>query len=71
MTAAVKETFGKVPSTDYRRAAVPPPTPLTGGIRRQAERPEQQAYLGMAWHAPRADDPDGFAVDLLASIVGG
>ncbi|MFZ1059291.1 MAG: insulinase family protein, partial [Candidatus Rokuibacteriota bacterium] len=45
--------------------------PLTGGIRRQVERPEQQAYLGMAWHAPRADDPDGFAVDLLASIVGG
>jgi zinc protease len=71
VTKAVLETFGKVPATDHRRAPVPPPRALTGGIRRQAERPEQQAYLGMAWPAPRAEDSDGFAVDLLASILGG
>ncbi|OGL04895.1 MAG: hypothetical protein A3I03_13680 [Candidatus Rokubacteria bacterium RIFCSPLOWO2_02_FULL_68_19] len=71
VTAAVRDAFAKIPAAGARRAPVPPPAPLTGGIRRQVERPEQQAYLGMAWHAPRADDPDGFAVDLLASIVGG
>ena len=71
VTATVREVFGKVPATGYRRAPVSPPAPLTGGIRRTVERPEQQAYLGMAWHAPRSDDPDGFAVDLLASILGG
>ncbi len=69
--AAVGETFGKVPATPFKRAPVPPPPPLTGGIRRQVERPEQQAFLGMAWAAPRADNPDGFAMDLLTSILGG
>jgi predicted Zn-dependent peptidase len=69
--AAVGETFGKRPLTGYRRAAVPTPRPLAGGIRREVERPEQQAYLGLAWPAPRADNPDGFAIDLLASILGG
>jgi zinc protease len=71
VTATVREVFGKIPATGYRRAPVPPPAPLTGGIRHQVERPEQQAFLGMAWVAPRAENPDGFAVDLLASILGG
>jgi zinc protease len=69
--SAVAETFGKVPAAGYRRQPVPPPKPLTGGIRREVERPEQQAYLAVGWLAPRADDPDGFAIDLLASILGG
>jgi len=68
---AVERSFGGVPAAGHRRAAVPPPRPLTGGVRREVQRPEQQAYLGLAWLAPRADDPDGFAVDLLASILGG
>jgi len=68
---AVERSFGGVPAAGHQRAAVPPPRPLTGGVRREVQRPEQQAYLGLAWLAPRADDPDGFAVDLLASILGG
>ncbi len=71
VTATAREVFAKIPAAGYRRAPVPPPPPLTGGIRREVERPEQQAYLGLAWVAPRSDDPDGFAVDLLASILGG
>ncbi len=71
VTATVREVFDKIPAAGDRRAPVPRPAPLTGGIRREAERPEQQAYLGLAWLAPGADDPDGFAVDLLASILGG
>ncbi|MBI4560748.1 MAG: insulinase family protein, partial [Candidatus Rokubacteria bacterium] len=68
---AVEEAFGRVPATGYRRAPVPAPRPLAGGIGREAERPEQQAYLALGWLGPRADDPDGFALDLLASILGG
>ena len=71
VTATVREVFCKIPAASNRRAPVPPPLPLRGGIRREVERPEQQAYLGMAWVAPRSDDPDGFAVDLVASILGG
>ncbi len=69
--AAVQQTFGRIPAAGSRRPAVPPPGPLTGGIRRAVERPEQQAYVALGWLAPRSDDPDGFAVDLLATIVGG
>lgn len=69
--AAVESAFGRVPATGYRRAPMPAPRPLTGGIRREVERPEQQAYLAVGWPAPRADDPEGFALDMLASIVGG
>lgn len=69
--ASVERTFGRMPAPRNLRAAVSPPTPLTGGIRRAVERPEQQAYVALGWPAPRSDNPDGFAVDLLASILGG
>ena len=71
VTATVRRAFGRVPAAGYARAAISPPGPLTGGIRRDVERPEQQAYLGMGWPAPRSDDSNGFAVDMLASILGG
>ncbi|MBI4589484.1 MAG: insulinase family protein [Candidatus Rokubacteria bacterium] len=71
VNAAVRETFGRSPATGHRRAPVPGARPLSGGIRREVERPEQQAYLALGWLAPRADDSDGFAVDMLASILGG
>ncbi len=69
--AAVGRTFGRVPASGYRPPALPAPRPLLGGVRREIERPEQQAHLALGWLAPRADDPDGFAVDLLASILAG
>jgi zinc protease len=34
-------------------------------------RPERQAHLALGWSAPPLDHPDVFAVDLLASILGG
>lgn len=68
---SVRATFGAVPAAGARRAPVPAPAPFRGGLRREVERPEQQARLALGWLAPRADDPDGFAVDLLASILGG
>jgi predicted Zn-dependent peptidase len=69
--ASAQQTFGRIAGTGHQRTAVSPPGPLTGRIRRTVERPEQQAHLALGWLAPRSDDPDSFAVDLLASILGG
>ncbi len=69
--ASVQQTFGRIAAAGLRRTGVSPPSPLTGRIRRTVERPEQQAHLALGWLAPRPDDPDSFAVDLLASILGG
>jgi predicted Zn-dependent peptidase len=35
------------------------------------ERAEQQAHLALGWQAPRSDDPNGDAVDLLTTILAG
>ncbi len=69
--ATVLRTFGAVPATGFRRAPLPPPPALERGRRKEVRRPEQQAWLGLGWVAPRLDDPDTVSVDLLASILGG
>jgi zinc protease len=67
----VDRTFGRAPATGYVGAPAPAPAPLTGRAARTVERPEQQAFLALGWQAPRSDDPDGYAVDLLTSILAG
>lgn len=69
--ALVDRTFGRVRATRYKAAPAPAPRPLTGGVRRTVERPEQQAFLAMGWQAPPSDDANGDAVDLLATILAG
>jgi zinc protease len=69
--AAVDRTFGRMPATGYKIPAAPAPRPLSGGVRRTVERPEQQAYLALGWQAPRSDDANGDAVDLLTTILAG
>jgi zinc protease len=69
--AMVDRTFGRVPRRGYTPPPIPAPAPITGVKRRDVERPEQQALLAMGWAAPRSDDTDGFAIDLLASILAG
>jgi zinc protease len=69
--AVVQRAFGAAPNSRYKRAPVPPARPVTGRISRDVERPEQQAVLGMAWLAPKADDESGNAVDLLTTIIAG
>jgi predicted Zn-dependent peptidase/DMSO/TMAO reductase YedYZ heme-binding membrane subunit len=51
------------------RATAPVPS-LAGGRRADVPRPEQQAYLGVAWHAARTGNTDIYAVDLLTYILG-
>jgi zinc protease len=67
----VERTFGPVPATGYKPTPAPPPARLTGGVRRSVERDEQQAHLALGWLAPRSDDANGDAVDLLATILAG
>jgi zinc protease len=69
--AAVDRTFGRVPASGYVGMPPPVPSPLKGRIARTVERPEQQALLALGWQAPRSDDPDGYAVDLLTTILAG
>jgi len=69
--ATVDRTFGRVARRGYVAAPVPAPRPITSVMRKDVERPEQQALLALGWPAPRSDDPDGFAIDLLASILAG
>jgi zinc protease len=55
-----------------------PPAPTTvdgptqlAGVQRVAEvRPLQQTYLGVAWQGPRVPEPDVYAADVLATILG-
>ena len=69
--AAVDRTFGRVPSSGYVSTPAPVPTSLKGRMARTVERPEQQALLALGWQAPRSDDPDGYALDLLTTILAG
>jgi zinc protease len=68
----VTQTFGRLggpPSARPPAAAVPP---LTGGRAVDVRRPEQQAYLGLAWQAAATGvaSEDISAVDLLTYILG-
>jgi zinc protease len=69
--ALVDRIFGTIPATGYKAGPAPAPRPLRGVSRRTVERPEQQAFLAMGWQAPRADDANGDAVDLLTTILAG
>jgi len=69
--AIVDRTFGRMPATGLTPTPAPTPAPLTGVVRRSVERAEQQAGLAMGWQAPRSDDQNGDAVDLLTTILAG
>src|SRR5882672_10609313 len=63
----IDATFGKRPKTGY----APPLTPIKGVICKTVERPEQQAQLALGWQAPSLSNTDSFALDLVATILGG
>ncbi len=69
--AMVDQNFGKHPKTGYVPPPVPPLAPIRGMVRKTVERPEQQAHLALGWQAPSLSDPDSFALDLVATILGG
>jgi zinc protease len=67
----VDRAFGRMPATGYKPTPAPAPAPLAGGVRKTVERDEQQAHLALGWQAPRSDDVNGDAVDLLTTILAG
>jgi zinc protease len=69
--ALVDRSFGQMSATGYRATPPPRPRPLGGVARRATDRPEQQAHLALGWQAPRSDDANGDAVDLLTTILAG
>jgi zinc protease len=67
--ARARRVFGRLPRSGNPPlpvAAAPPLRPR----RVELERPGAQAYLALAWHAPRIDHADVAAVDLLVTILG-
>lgn len=67
----VDRSFGQMGTTGYRPIPLSPPRRLGGTARRTTERPEQQAHLALGWQAPRSDDPNGDALDLVTTILAG
>jgi len=64
-----RRTLGVLPRTGAGR--LPPALPPgPRRVRSETTRPGTQAYLGMAWVAPRLDHADTPALDLLMSILG-
>jgi zinc protease len=48
------------------------PAPVVEAIRRAERRkPLRQTYLGLAWRGPTVPEPDVYATDVLASVLGG
>jgi zinc protease len=68
--AAVDAAFGTLAAGAVTRVTPAPAPALKGGRRVDVPRPEQQATLAMAWPAAGGNDPDTYAVDLLAYILG-
>jgi zinc protease len=68
----VAGTFGHLQGPVPVRSAAAAVPPLTGGRREDVRRPEQQAYLGLAWQAAATGvaSEDISAVDLLTYILG-
>jgi zinc protease len=69
--AVVDRIFGVIPATGYKSVPPPIPRPLSGRVERTVARPEQQGLLALGWSAPRSDDTNGDAVDLLTTILAG
>jgi zinc protease len=70
MRRRVAATFGRLAGRAAPRPALPPVPSLAGGRRTDVERPERQAYLGLAWRTSPTNQPDVYAVDLLTYILG-
>jgi zinc protease len=68
----VAATFGRLGGPPAARPPAVAVAPLTGGRQDDLRRPEQQAYLGLAWQAAATgvDADDISAVDLLTYILG-
>ena len=68
--AAAQATFGRLPNVPASRPDVSVLRPLAEKRTDDARRPEEQAFLGLAWRTAPVNDRDVYAVDLLTYILG-
>lgn len=68
--ALAERTFGRLAPAPSMRPPVPAVPPIGASQRVDVPRPEQQAYLGLAWRVAPTSDLDVYAVDLLTYILG-
>jgi zinc protease len=68
--AAALATFGRLPDVPASRPETPVVRPLPQKRTDDVARPEQQAFLGLAWRTVPVNDRDVYAVDLLTYILG-
>src|SRR5262249_1528154 len=69
--AVADRTFGPHDRPGYKPPPNPTLEPITVGVRRTVERPEQQAHLALGWQAPGWADRDSLTLDLLSTILAG
>ncbi len=65
-----RATFGRLTGPASPRPTPPRPPALDPTRRVDVPRPEQQAYLGLAWRTAATNETDVYAVDLLTLILG-
>lgn len=65
-----RAAFGRLAAAGTPRPGAPPATAVDASRRLDVRRPEQQAYLGLAWRGAPNGNPDIYAVDLLTYILG-
>lgn len=63
-------SFGRLSATGASRPGPSLATAIDASRRLDVRRPEQQAYLGLAWRGAPNGNPDIYAVDLLTYILG-
>src|SRR6266571_550756 len=66
---ATERTFGRLTGPAPARHSLGQPPRVDASRRQDIRRPEQQAYLGMAWQAAPNGNQDIYAVDLLTYIL--
>ena len=67
---AALATFGRLGGSPPPSVPTAPLPARESGRRDDVRRPEQQAYLGLAWRTAATNEPDVYAVDLLTYILG-
>ena len=68
--ALARASFGGLGGAPDGRPTLAPPPALDRSRRADVQRPEKQAYLGLAWRAAAVSSTDVYAVDLLTYILG-
>lgn len=71
MLARIRELYGSIPAGPSPAQATRPEPEQRGERRVCVEGPDQTAYVEMAFHVPRATDPDLFPMVILDSVLAG